>query len=110
MSNVTHWELRRGDVLLGRLTSYAWDFPWLDCDFEPTADFEQYRSMFEDEFRLLNPGMDSDEHLEEWNAAFSKIEATGIWFAPVDDAAHALRTHLLDVEKRRPWIRTIMGA
>lgn len=106
----TQWELRHENVLLGRLTSYAWDFPWLDCEFEPTAAFEQYRDLFEDEFRLLNPEMESDEHREAWEAAFNKIEAARIWFAPVDDAAHDLRAHLLDLGKRRPWICAILGA
>lgn len=103
----THWELRRGDDLLGRMTAYAWDFPWLNCDFEPTGAFEDYRPLFEDEFHLLNPDM--DDHWQEWEAAFDKIRAAGIWFAPVDDAAHDLRAHLLEAEKHRPWIVAILG-
>lgn len=105
-SEQTRWELRRGAEVLGRLVAYAWDYPWLDCDFEPTPAFAEYRTVFDDDLSLLS-APDSDP--DAWEAAYDKIAGLGLVFVPVDARAEQLRADLLDAEDDRPWLRRLLG-
>lgn len=47
-----------------------YDWPWYICDFQPTAEFEQYRPLFDMELELL----EDKGATEEWDVAYGKIE------------------------------------
>ena len=47
------WELRQGDILLGTLTMKSQDMNLMLCNFVCTPEFEQYRALFTEEYRLL---------------------------------------------------------
>jgi hypothetical protein len=106
----TRWELRKGGAVLGTLTAYGWQYPWLDCDFDATDAFDDYRDLFVGEFRLLDA---SEREVAdwEWENAYRKIIASGIAFVPVNDPAFDLRDHLIDAEGDiADWLRPILGA
>jgi hypothetical protein len=64
-------ELFRGDNLLAILSNIRlFDWPWYICDFQPTAEFEQYRPLFDMELALL----EDKGATEEWDVAYGKIE------------------------------------
>jgi hypothetical protein len=65
------WTLRHGDKLLGELTVTNGDFPWLNATFIATEAFVPWRAAFEDELRLLD---ELDEHVEDWEAAYRRID------------------------------------
>jgi hypothetical protein len=107
--DTTHWELRKGDEVLGTLVSYSWDFPWLDCDFEPTEAFDHYRDLFVGEFRLLK-APESQIEDSEWEDAYDRIVASGIAFVPVTSMAQALRVDLIrSMGDLSDWLRPILG-
>ncbi|WP_462322684.1 hypothetical protein [Halochromatium sp.] len=76
--STTRWELRQDDTVLGILTSYSWDFPWLDCDFEPTQAGREHRALFSDELQAL---LDERRGDEDWR----RRAATEL-LQPTDDA------------------------
>ncbi len=110
MSEITHWELRRGDEVLGRLVAHGWTYPWMRCEFEPTPLFGDYRDLFAGDFDLLEPGTDSPDYWDEWEAAFNRIVRAGIAFVPADEAARQLRADLVAREgDRAAWLEPILG-
>ncbi|TCS95659.1 hypothetical protein [Hazenella coriacea] len=46
--------LKHGEMTLGRLEECERDFPYIYCLFMPTDDFEQFRPLFDEDFRLTN--------------------------------------------------------
>jgi len=41
------FHLKKAETLLAVLEIYGGDFPWHDCKFEPTAAFDEFRSLFD---------------------------------------------------------------
>jgi hypothetical protein len=41
------FHLKKAETLLGVLEIYGGDFPWHDCNFEPTAAFDEFRPLFD---------------------------------------------------------------
>ena len=110
MTQETHWELRRGNEVLGRLLSYDWNFPWLNCDFEPGPTFDEYRDLFVGDFDLLRPGADAPDHWQEWEIAFNKILEAGLAFVPASAAAQQLKEELIAREgDHAQWLRPVLG-
>jgi hypothetical protein len=107
--DISRWELRKGGEVLGRLVAYGRDFPWLDCDFEPTGAFDGYRDLFVGDLRLLKlPDSQIDD--AEWEDMYDKILAAGIAFVPVDPAAQRLRDDLIRAEGTTAgWLTPILG-
>ncbi len=107
--DISRWELRKDGEVLGRLVAYRWDFPWLDCDFEPTEAFDHYREMFIGEFRMFK-APDSQIEDSEWEEAYDRIVAEGIAFVPVSPTAQALRAELIrSMGDMSDWLRPILG-
>ncbi len=65
------WELRKGDILLGILTMKNQDMNLMLCDFACTPEFERYRSLFTEEYHLL----ETEGVREAWEMAYAKITA-----------------------------------
>jgi hypothetical protein len=105
----THWEIRHGETVLGTLTAYTWDFPWMDGDFQPAPGADDYRSLFTEE---LQPLVEDAEHTEDWTAweaAYRKIEALGLRFVPVDAAARRLKDDLFEIAGDKLWFDAIFA-
>ncbi len=63
---MTDFLLKRGTEVLGNLTLNGnSDFPWLCCDFIPTAAYAAYKSLFEEADMLMatNDAEATDEDL-----------------------------------------------
>ncbi len=71
------WELRtrEGDELVGLLRFAETDFPWVICDFEPTAAFESYRPTFERLNALADEAETNDNLWDEWDVLYQTITA-----------------------------------
>jgi hypothetical protein len=74
------WELRRGDVLVGRLVIYDQDMFWYTARFEPTAEFAPYRPLFQ-EGAALREGDDPDR----WAAWQEQVRGLGLMLVRLRD-------------------------
>jgi hypothetical protein len=104
--STTRWELRQGDTLLGILTAYSWDFPWVDCDFAPTQAGRDHGALFSEELQSLLD-VRHDEDWQTWEAAYHTIEAQGVVFVPADDAARDLLADLVERAGDNVWFDAI---
>lgn len=89
-----------GDALLGAIDVAGGDFPWLNGRLVPTAEFERFRSLFEDELRLLDH---VDDSIDEWEAAYGRIRDSGISLMHPD--GHAAAEFLLHIDGSQAWFR-----
>jgi len=71
------WELsaRDDNMLVGSLTFKNADFPWVICDFDPTAEFEKYEQLFRDESELAERIAISDDEdtVQAWESKYQEI-------------------------------------
>jgi hypothetical protein len=65
--------LKRGEELLGVLRLTGSDFPWVNCEFEPTAAFAGVQPVFQEELRLLE-----SDNMDAWQMAYDEINALGL--------------------------------
>jgi hypothetical protein len=70
--------LRRGEIILGGLSTYDYDFPWDRAHFTPSPDFDAVRPLFERERTLSEtPYPEDDEgqarHFDELEDARERI-------------------------------------
>ena len=91
--------LKRGEELIGVLTSSDTDFPWVNCVFEPAAAFADLQSSFEEELRLL----DADK-MEEWQGAYDRILALGLKLIDTKDHKD-VGEFLLHIRGNEAWFR-----
>jgi hypothetical protein len=93
------WQLTHDGQKLARLVVTGGDFPWLHARLEPDTAFEQVRSMFEHELRLL-------DHLDDnpacWEAAYRRIQQTLRLIAP---DGQPVPEFLLHIEGTHAWWR-----
>jgi hypothetical protein len=62
-------QLMQGEIILGTLTFKDIDFPWVNCTFEPTPDFNAVKPLFDAELRAQE---------DEWDQVYDKIFALGL--------------------------------
>ena len=98
MGSETEFQLRRGDDLLGTLTSCTPDFPWIFCKFEPCDAFAEQRALFDDELRLLD-----QEDFVAWEQAYEKIRALNLRLV---SAKEDLSEFLLHIDGDEAWFRS----
>lgn len=70
--------LKRGNEVLGSLTlNDNSDFPWLSCDFNPTATYAAYKSLFEEANKLMatNEAEAKDEIWERISSLNLRLES-----------------------------------
>jgi hypothetical protein len=96
---LTEYQLKRGNDLLGRLSSCVPDFPWMNCTFEPSPLFAQLRPLFEDELRLLDR-----EDIDAWETAYEKIFALKLRLV-VTKTEEEISEVLLHIEGDKAWFR-----
>lgn len=94
------WELHKDQVLLGTLEQYDLDWPWLMCRFHATPEFEEYRSLFAEEVRLLDASGDS----ETWELAYQKIDDLQLTLHSKGQG-QAYKAFLIHIKNDAAWFR-----
>jgi len=92
--------LKRGEELLGVLRSKATDFPWVDCEFEPTAAFATVQPLFEEELTLLDA-----DRMNAWQIAYDRINALGLQLIDAKDEKD-IGEFLLHIRGNEAWFRS----
>ena len=91
--------MRQGDTLLGTLRSYDFDFPWINCKFEPTEAFQAVKSLFDEEIRLLH-----NNDMENWETVYIKIYELNLKLINVNNS-NVIDEFLLHIENDEAWFR-----
>ena len=87
--------LMQADVELAHLTTVRLDQPWLDCTFEPTLAFSQFKPLFDRELELLEHSdgtFDQAAFVEQWQRIFG----AGLWIR-ADPEGHHVSQFLLHI-------------
>jgi hypothetical protein len=71
------YEVFLDGVVIGRVADPRPDFPWLVGEFEPTAAFEQVKSLFVQEEELLNAG-----DVAKWQVVRDELASRGLRVNP----------------------------
>lgn len=95
------FQLRQKDILLGTLRSYDFDFPWINCKFEPTEAFQAVKPLFDEEVRLIN-----DEDMENWETVYLRIDELNLKLINVEND-NVIDDFLLHIENDEAWFRYI---
>ena len=92
-------QLKRGNELLGILYSYGNDFPWVNCNFEPTGSFGEVKPLFEEELKLLDA-----EDMDAWEIFYKQIDALGLRLVDEEDVNN-ISEFLLHIQGDKAWFR-----
>ena len=93
------FNLMRGNELLGVLRSYEADFPWMNCKFKSTNEFEIVRPLFETELTVL----ESDD-IEKWEESYKPIEKLNLSLLDTDKN-EIIENFLLHIQGDEAWFR-----
>ena len=93
------FHLKRGEQLLGVLISKTTDFPWVSCDFNPTAAFEEVQPLFDEELKLLEADL-----MDAWQSAYDRINALGLRLIDTTDETD-IGEFLLHIRGNEAWLR-----
>lgn len=94
------WQLLRGDQVVADLIVYGSDCPWVNARLDPKEGFEEIRSIFEDELRLLD--VYDDENIEAREQAYSRVRSE-VKLAHPD--GHLVPEFLLHIDGSEAWWR-----
>lgn len=92
--------LKRGEELLGVLLSKATDFPWVNCEFEPTASFKEVQPLFDEELNLLDADL-----MDAWQNAYDRINALGLQLIDTKDEKD-IGEFLLHIRGNEAWFHS----
>jgi hypothetical protein len=67
------WELRKDEVVVGRLRIYDMDMFWADAHFEPTPEYEKYRPVFDSQ-----PYAEADDEVDQWDTWMKQVMDLGL--------------------------------
>jgi hypothetical protein len=87
--------LMQGEAELAHLSTIRLDQPWLDCAFEPTLAFSQFKPLFDRELELLEHSdgtFDQAAFVEQWQRIFG----AGLWIR-ADPEGHHVSQFLLHI-------------
>ena|SRR5262252_1226593 len=91
--------LKRGDILLGILKPYEYDFPWINCRFEAAAAFDEIKALFEDELTVMR-----SRDINAWEESYDKIKSLDLRLVS-PDGKNELDEFLLHVRNDEAWFR-----
>jgi hypothetical protein len=92
--------LKRQDNLLGTLTVYKTDFPWIYCQFKPTSEFESVKPFFDKELELVNSEADWDE----WDKTYQTLLDMNVRMIDTLTGEES-REFLLHIDGDEAWFR-----
>jgi hypothetical protein len=95
-----HYQLFRGDVLLGTIDHSEDDFPWHVGTIDPSPAFEAVEALFAREAELLAQSSES----REWRIARDEIDAPGLRLVGLGGRTLAANP-LLHIREQRVWWR-----
>ena len=78
------WELRHGDVLIGRLKVTEKDMPWYNAQFEPTPEYTPYTPVFAE-----GNSVRSGDDQAAWSKWRKQIQELGLQLIRLHDQAVA---------------------
>ncbi len=93
------WHVHGGDGPIGEIVIDEADFPWLSGRFMPGSGYAAVRDLFTRELALLE--RDSDDHREQWEAAYDEIRRRVFLSSPDGPVPE----FLLHIEGDRAWFR-----
>jgi hypothetical protein len=99
--------LFRGDALLGVIDVKPGDgdLPWRTGSFQPSADFEAVRELFEQELRLLRANEADDSALwDDWEAVHAELHEPGIRLEATD-RSYTADEILIHINGSEAWWR-----
>ena len=91
--------LKRGDILLGILKPYEYDFPWINCHFESTSAFDEIRALFENELTVIQ-----STDISAWEKSYDPIKSLDLRLVS-PDGMNELDDFLLHVKNDEAWFR-----
>jgi hypothetical protein len=100
-----HLHLIRGETLLGKLSIYEFDMPWVRAKFEPTPAFADAKPIFDREVALLDTG--DEDGWQEWELAQDEIEKMGLHLVETSNGT-IITQFLLHIENNEAWFRYIL--
>lgn len=101
-------QLFRGDALLGAIEVKPGDadLPWRSGSFQPSADFEEVRDLFDQELRLLRANEADDSALwDDWEAVHAELHDPGIRLEAADRSYRA-DDILIHINGAEAWWRS----
>lgn len=99
------WELRKENILIGTLNFRTADQPWFICDFEPTIEFEQFRSAFDAWAKIVNNPEPAEATTDPLIYFEEHIESLGLSIVPIDDATECTNYLLHVYDGKEAWLR-----
>ena len=97
------FELKRDEVLLGRLYDCGPDQPWIYCAFEELEALDELRPLFQRELDIVE-GLGESFDADDWERAYAAIEALGLRLTPLHAGA-VIENFVLHVDGDRAWFR-----
>lgn len=95
------FQLKQKNQLLGTLRQYDSDFPWINCKFEPTEAFQQFKPLFDEELEFMKS---EPFDIEEWDAAYRKIIDLNLRLIDLTDET-SITEFLLHIKGDEAWFR-----
>ena len=98
-TSVVTFRLFRGDMLLGTLVHPVSpeNLAWSGGAFQPTAEFERVRPLFENELHLLKA-----KRLPEWKEMWGEIQRPGLRLEPLA-GGEPVTSFVIHIENDRAW-------
>jgi hypothetical protein len=95
------FQLKQNEQLLGTLRQYGTNFPWVNCKFEPTEAFRQFKPLFDEELEFMeNESFD----IERWDAAYSRIIGLNLELIDLTNK-EPITGFLLHIKNNEAWFR-----
>ena len=101
-------QLVRGDTLLGtiRVKPGEGEFPWYSGEFQPTAEFEHVRELFERELELLQANTSNDSaQWDDWEAVHAELHEPGLRLQ-AGDKSYQANEILIHIHGAEAWWRS----
>lgn len=100
------WEMWHGEKYLGLMVLDKRDFPWFNCIFTSTPEFEAgYRALFDREYTLIRAdqrGLNGELWVDYYE---THIEALHLIFRPQNTDTPRIEVRLIHIQGDKAWFR-----
>ena len=94
-----NYKLMRDDMVLGILTPYEYDFPWVYCHFLAEPGFATLQPLFDAEHQAAKA-----DNMEEWDKAYEPVAALNLHLLSND--GEQIDEMLLHIADEEAWFRS----